>query len=530
MKFYVYKQWDGSQSPFTLDKKEIIDKFLDNILKGMAPNLALAEMFWNGFPLAGMNFRVMGLSEMAAELEEQKNSLFSQYTLEKAFDQPVGDIKALLANEAMARAAQKMPPPPAYETLAPGLVEKLKDLDDFDFKSPDSKNVFDHWKSREKDIFDLYEFYSQYAHQFTGEQTLNFDQAVELMRRFKSIEKLQKQLLSGRLSQIDIENLRQILGDNAEKSINILLQLPEIISEEGVADFNRKTGFSMTPRGMRTLGESAFGKMLHHVKKDRQGGQFGNAPQSGEIEPDSSRLYTYGDRFDIDITRTILTAVSKNVLADGKMDLSPEDFYIREREKRITSTTVILLDLSWSMSWDGRFEAGKKVALALDHYVRTRFPKDKFHVVGFSTEARELKGNALALSVWDANRPYTNLQGGLRLAMQLIHKSGNRNNRVIVITDGQPTAYYEDQRLYVELPEAMFGLSPNACKATLAEVRKVTAKGMNIEMFMLDDNPVLIEFTHAIAKINRGRAVMCRPGELGELVLVEEIKRRGGKI
>ena len=129
--------------------------------------------------------------------------------------------------------------------------------------------------------------------------------------------------------------------------------------------------------------------------------------------------------------------------------------------------------------------------------------------------------------MWDADRPYTNLQGGLRLAMKLIKKSGNRNNRVIVITDGQPTAYYEKDNLYVELPDSMFGLSPNACKATLAEVRKVTAQGMNIETFMLDDNPVLIEFTHTIAKINRGRAVMCIPGKLGELVLVEEIKRRG---
>jgi uncharacterized protein with von Willebrand factor type A (vWA) domain len=114
--------------------------------------------------------------------------------------------------------------------------------------------------------------------------------------------------------------------------------------------------------------------------------------------------------------------------------------------------------------------------------------------------------------------------------MELIKKSGNRNNRVIVITDGQPTAYYDGDHLHVELPHNMLGVSPNACRATLAEVKRVTAKGMNIETFMLDDNPVLVEFTRTITKINRGRAVMCVPGELGELVMVEEIKRRGGKI
>ena len=312
--------------------------------------------------------------------------------------------------------------------------------------------------------------------------------------------------------------------------MNIMLQLPRTLNEEGITDYHQRSGFSMTPRGMRKLGESAFGKVYHHLKKDRQGAQEGEAPQSGEIEPDSSRLYEYGDRMDMDITKTILKSITKSPLANGRVELSHEDIYVRDREELVTSTTVILLDLSWSMSWEGRFEAGKKVALALDHYIRTRFPKDKFHVIGFSTEARELRGNALAMAVWDADQPYTNLQGGLRLAMKLIKKSGNRNNRVIVITDGQPTAYYEGDHLYVELPDADYGLSPNAVKATLGEVRKVTAQGMHIETFMLDDNPVLVEFTHTIAKLNRGRAVMCIPNDLGNLVFVEEIKRRGGKI
>ncbi len=530
MTFLVYKKWDGTQSPFSLDKKEIVDRFMDNILKGLSPNMALAQMLWNGFPMAGMSFRVMGLAEMVKELEQQKKDLSDQYHLENAFDMPMDDLKFLLADEAMTRMQKKMPAPPSYESLPPGLLEKLNDLAHFEFENPDSKNLFDYWKNREDDIFDLYDFYGRYADQFTGDESLDFNQAVELMRKMESLEKLQQQILSGQISKIDLKELSRSLGDEAGESMNILLQLPDIISDEGVADFNKKTGFNMTPRGIRALGETAFGKIYHHARKDRPGGHPGNAPQSGEIEPDSSRPYEYGDRLDLDITKTILSAVLKNSFTNGEVRLSHEDLYVRERERHVTSTTVILLDLSWSMSWEGRFEAGKKVALALDHYIRTRFPKDKFHVVGFSTEARELRGNELALCVWDADRPYTNLQGGLRLAMQLIKKSGNRNNRVLVITDGQPTAYYEENRLYVELPDGMFGLSPNACKATLAEVRKVTAQGMHIETFMLDNNPVLVEFTHAIAKINRGRAVMCLPNELGELILVEEIKRRHGKI
>ncbi|MBU4317539.1 MAG: VWA domain-containing protein [Proteobacteria bacterium] len=530
MKTFSYSEWDGRQSPFSMSKKDVVDKFMENILKGMNPNMSLADMLWNGFPMAGRNFRVMGLAEMIRELEKQKNELFSKYNLEKAFDTPMDEVKSLLEREAQTRRREGLERSPSYDELPPGLMEKLNRLKNFDFQNEDSRELFEKWKSREKDILDLYEFYGQYADQFTGEESLDFDQAVELMRRMQALENLQKQMLNGQLSKVDLQQLQQLLGENAEKSMNILLQLPKTLNEEGITDYNRRTGFTMTPRGMRKLGESAFGKIYQHVKKDRQGNQAGDAPQSGEMEPDSSRQYEFGDRMDLDITKTLLKAITKSDVSQGKVQLSHEDIYVREREQLITSTTVILLDLSWSMSWEGRFEAGKKVALALDHYIKTRFPRDKFHVIGFSTEARELTGNALAMAVWDADEPYTNLQGGLRLAMKLIKKSGNRNNRVIVITDGQPTAYYEGEHLYVELPDQEYGISPNAVKATLAEVRKVTAQGMNIETFMLDNNPVLVEFTHTIAKINRGRAVMCMPDDLGNLVFVEEIKRRGGKI
>lgn len=526
MKTVIYKKWDDSQLPFSLDRKDIVDQFMENILKGMSPNMSLSQMFWEGFPLAGMDFRVMGLAEMMEELQTEQEDFFSQYNLDRSFDRPMDELRRLLSEEQKTRMEKGAKSSPLYDELHPGLLEKLKSLDGFDFKNRDSKETMDYWKGRQDDIEELYEFYARYADKFMGEESLDFDQAVELMRQFKALENLRQQILSGRLETISPEDLRELLGEEAERSMNILLQLPRLISEEGIASLDRG-GLDMTPKGMRTLAELAFGKVYEQLKRDKQGRHQGNAPQTGEIIPDSSRPYQFGDRFDLDITKTILSAVSQRQNLKDMIKLDPDDFYVREREQLITSTTIVLLDLSLSMSWEGRFEAGKKVALALEHYIRTRYPKDKLHVVGFSTEARELRGKELSLVVWDAQQPYTNLQGGLRLAMKLIKRSGNRNNRVLVITDGQPTAYYRGSHLHVELPNGMFGISPNACKATLGEVRKVTAEGMNIETFMLDDNPVLVEFTRTISKINGGRAVICIPGDLGKLIFKEEIKRRG---
>ena len=75
MKSFFYSKWDGSQLPFSLKREEIVEQFMNNILKGLTPNMALAQMFWEGFPLAGMNFRVMGLEEMLQELQKQKMDL-----------------------------------------------------------------------------------------------------------------------------------------------------------------------------------------------------------------------------------------------------------------------------------------------------------------------------------------------------------------------------------------------------------------------------------------------------------------------
>lgn len=276
MKRFRYSRWDGSHQPFSLKRRDIIDRFMENIMKGMSPGMSLAQMMWQGFPLAGMDFRVMGLDEMIESLEAKKEEFFLKYSLEKIFDRPMDDLKYLLQAEAMQRREKGLAPPPSYDQLPPGLLEKLKDLRSFDFKNEESKELFEQWHQRRQDILDLYEFYSQYADQFTGDQYLDFEQALELMRRFQDLDQLQQQLMNGRFDDIDPEQLRSMLGENAQRSFNILLQLPRMITEAGVADIEQHR-LKMTPKGIRALGESAFGKIMHHLKRDRYGEQIGRA-------------------------------------------------------------------------------------------------------------------------------------------------------------------------------------------------------------------------------------------------------------
>jgi len=208
------------------------------------------------------------------------------------------------------------------------------------------------------------------------------------------------------------------------------------------------------------------------------------------------------------------------------IQLEVGDFRVHEMDYTTQTTTVLLLDMSWSMSWAGRFPAAKRVALALDHLIRSRYPRDHFFVVGFYTRAVELSIRDLPESSWNMGDPFTNLQEGLMVAERLISKHPSPNPQILVITDGQPTAYFVDKELRVEWPMGFGGVSPRAAEETLKQVRRVTRRGITINTFMLDDAPELVGFVERMTAINKGRAFFTRPGQLGSYLMVDYLSRR----
>ena len=218
--------------------------------------------------------------------------------------------------------------------------------------------------------------------------------------------------------------------------------------------------------------------------------------------------------------------VGEEASPSGRVKLLTDDFEVRQMDYSTETTTILLLDMSWSMSWQGRFPAAKRVALAMDQLVRTRFPRDHFSVVGFSTRARELRIRELPEVSWDMGDPFTNLQDGLILAERLIAEHRSSTPQIMVITDGQPTAYYQDGQLRVEWPMGMGGVSPNAVRETLKQVKRITRMGVTINTFMLDDAPELVGFVEHMTKINRGRAFYTHPHQLGSFLMVDYLSQR----
>jgi uncharacterized protein with von Willebrand factor type A (vWA) domain len=208
--------------------------------------------------------------------------------------------------------------------------------------------------------------------------------------------------------------------------------------------------------------------------------------------------------------------------------LDKDDFEVFRSETLTTTTTVMMLDLSWSMALRGSFQAAKKVALALQNLIRTQFPKDSLYVLGFSAYARELRADELPYVRWDESVLGTNMHHAFMIAQKLLarHKAGTR--QIIMISDGEPTAHLEHGRSYFAYPP-----SPITIRETLKEVRRCTQKGIVINTFMLDRNYYLKEFVNQIAKMNKGRVFYTTPEKLGQYILVDYVsqkrKRLGGQ-
>jgi len=262
------------------------------------------------------------------------------------------------------------------------------------------------------------------------------------------------------------------------------------------------------------------------LRKGRTGGHDTVHRGVALPRPDETRPYRFGDDLDLDVVRTLLNAVRRASPARLPIPLAVDDFVVRECDYSTQTTTVMLLDMSWSMSWAGRFPAAKRVALAMDHLIRSRFPRDEFFVVGFSTRARELPIRDLPLATWDMGDPFTNLQEGLLVAERLIERHPSPSPQVLVITDGQPTAYLLGRELHVEWPMGFGGISPHAVAETLKTVRRVTRRGITINTFMLDDAPELVGFVERMTEINRGRAFFTSPRQLGSFLMVDFVARR----
>ncbi len=535
---YLYSRWDGSQDYFSLEAEQALDELSRFLMEGLDTQQSLEWMREYGFELAGMDFRVMGLEELLRELRQQARELMSRYNLERAFDEQRGALEQILDREEGSVREQHGVESQRFselrtrrERMPKRGSDALESLRDYEWNDPEAEADYQELLERLQDMRSLEEFAARNRQHLQGPESLSFEEALELMRQIEAMSQMMRNLMDGNFQELSIEQLREMLGEQAVQSILILRDLERTLERGGFLR-QGEHGPELTPRAVRKLGELALDDIYNALKRGVHGGHESTHRGSGVVTPERSRRYVWGEPAHLDPIGTAKNALRRppraGVAGPTGLDLRPEDLEVFDTDLLTETTTVLLLDMSWSMSWSGRWPAAKRVALALDQLIRLRYPRDKFFIVGFYTRARELRIRELPELQWNMSDPFTNLQDGLRVAQRLIDRHPSPNKQIIVITDGQPTAYFLGRELHVEWPSGFGGISPRANRETLREARKVTGKGITINTFMLDDSAELVSFVEVMTRINKGRAFYTSPERLGQYIMVDYLngKRR----
>lgn len=361
------------------------------------------------------------------------------------------------------------------------------------------------------------------AYPFHGEEDVPLEQALRLMRRMHELDRLEADLRqaveTGGLASVDMETLRRVLNAKTCIAVERVCSLTDLLKGDGYARGSAHT-LELTARGMRKIGEKALRDIFADVTGAEIGGHAHRDAGPGSITSACSRGYEFGDPFLLDLPRTLMNAVVRNG-AETPVRLHPADFQVFETEVETVASTVLMLDMSQSMPLRGCMEAATKLTLALHTLVSTQYPRDHLHVIAFSDFAHEVRPEDLyRLSRNEAMRG-TNMQHGFLLARRLLSRYRSGTRQIILVTDGEPTAHCEANRVEFSYPPGQ-----STVEATLREVKRCSEEGIVINTFMLERNHYLADFVRQMSQLNRGRAFYVTPERLGDYVLVDYLKGR----
>jgi uncharacterized protein with von Willebrand factor type A (vWA) domain len=535
---YRYSRWDGSQPSFPLDADAALDELSRYLMEGVDAASALDWMRFGGFELAGTEFRVMGMEELLRDLRRQADELLSRYNLDQSFDDLRSRLEEILNREERAlhdRFGVESQRWNEFRTrrdeLPHRLSEALERFADHDWADEAAEADYRDLLESLGEVRDLEEFAARNRSRLRGPESLDFEGALELMQRIEALGRLARDLLEGNFENLSLDDLREWLGEDGVQSILVLRDLEGALERAGYLR-SGEGGPELTPRAIRRIGELALEDIYTMMRRGLPGSH--DTPHGGAELPSTERTrrYEFGGPAHLDAVTTVRNALRRapQTGASPAVQIAPEDLEVFETERATEATTVLLLDMSWSMSWSGRWPAAKRVAIALDQLIRTRFPRDQFFIVGFYTRARQLEVRELPELSWNMSDPFTNLQEGLIVAERLVDRHPSENAQVIVITDGQPTAYFVEGELRVEWPNGYGGTSPRANCETLRQVRRITRKGISINTFMLDNSPELVRFVEEMTRINKGRAFYPAPDRLEQYIMVDYLSRKKRRV
>jgi uncharacterized protein with von Willebrand factor type A (vWA) domain len=504
-----------AREAFEALQEEIRAEIADTYFKGMS------EAMTNTDPESMARTRA-AMDALSTMIEQRQRGEDLDPTFEQFMDE-FGDLfpGATSLDDLLEQMARQMAAAEAmWRSLSPEQRAELQGLAEAMFEDMDLRWSMERLSSNLRAAFP--EMGWSDAYRFEGEGSLSISGAADAARELAELERMEDLLSTASsaaaLNEIDIDALRRNLGDDAAAQLERLAQVVKSLEDSGL--INNKGGkLELSAHGVRRLGNRALQDLFTQLRQDRVGQHQTSFSGFGHDREETTRAYEPGDPLNLHLSKTVHNAVARTG-GGTPVKLEADDFEVVETEAVARSATVLCIDLSMSMPMRDNFVPAKKMAMALQTLISSRFPRDYLGLVTFSEVAREVKPQELPTVMWDYIYG-TNLQHALALSRSMLSKQ-HGTKQIIVVTDGEPTAHLDRSGI----PQFNYPPLPETLQLTMAEVIRCTKAGITINTFALDLERTHYPFVEQIAQVNGGRTFYPSNDDLGGYVLVDFLKHR----
>ncbi len=260
-------------------------------------------------------------------------------------------------------------------------------------------------------------------------------------------------------------------------------------------------------------------------RPSRTGRHQGPVVGEGAVELQQTKPYEFGDSLaNMDIPGSLINAMIRDGPGPAGADRARKTSRSTARATRPSAPRVVLLDMSGSMRYDGLYVNVKRMGLALEGLIRREYPgrlsavHRDVHLRQAAARRRDRRADAQA---GDDLRPGRAAAGRHERRADQRDATSRRtsptsstgcswpgsswptqdtpNRQIILITDGLPTAHFEEQFLYLLYPP-----EPRTEEATLREGPALPARR---------DHDQHLPAAQLVA-VERGRAVRLPPGRI----------------
>ncbi len=497
--------------------------------------------------IAGLGPSLDALIQM---LLERKRKILATYETETVQD------RATRLYEDMALAID---PPDAFTDRYDEAVcdEQLVDLEQLWYDTGDDRSSFARGLvqliDRLGDKYQIDELAAKYA--FTGRTKMSTEDAIQVKQELEMIDRLLKQLEEAKetaqLGVIDLDELSEFAEPGDVEQLGALQQqiqdyLREMAERQGLE--RSGDGFKLTPKAYRLFQSKLLERIFSDLQPSRSGRHDGPVIGEGAVEMQKTKPYEFGDSVThMDIPASMVNAMVRT--GPGlPIRMTGEDILIHKTRNTPKCATAVLLDMSGSMRHGGLYINVKRMGLALQGLIQSEYPGDYLQFVELYTFARPRHVSQITtlmpkpVTIWDPvvrlkadmSNPdisesmipphFTNIQHGLQMARKFLSNQDTPNRQIILITDGLPTAHFEQETLYLLYPP-----HERTEKATMREGLLCSREQVTINIFLLsswNQSRQDIQFAYRLAESTKGRVFFTSGKDLDRYVVWDYVHRK----